>query len=388
MHPSNRWAGFLVLAAACGGAGPSAEVQRTDSAGVAIVTNHGEDSPLPWQFEEVLRLGGADEGPEAFARIFPSGIEVDGAGNIYVLDAGEVVLHVFDAKGGHVRSVGRRGGGPGELQFPSDLAVSEDGVAGIYDFGKQGIVRFGPGGEVLPEMPMRGDLQRGLVLSPLGVVGVFQERQSGDAPAIRRLLAIGAGDTLHIAEQTSTVMKMVEFPNCGIRVMMPPVFEPTVVWAARGEHIGVNTQPLYAVDVFERGRHVRSIRRALDPVAATIDLAARELGDTLRMIGGPLRCAIGPRDAAESRGFAAIVPPVRELALSPDGSWWVSRRTAAAEPYVVTDVFSPEGEYLGMLQPAAPWPAAFRGADEILTIERDELDLAYVVVYRLVRNAR
>lgn len=77
---------------------------------------------------EDLRLGDdPGGGAEAFYRA--RDVDADAAGNIYVLDAGNYRVQVYDAEGGYVRTLGRRGQGPAELERPRGLVVAGDLVA-------------------------------------------------------------------------------------------------------------------------------------------------------------------------------------------------------------------------------------------------------------------
>jgi hypothetical protein len=58
----------------------------------------------------------------------PVDLEVGPNAYLYVLDAGDGTVKVFDDTGVHVRSFGRRGQGPGEMQRPERLAVTADRV--------------------------------------------------------------------------------------------------------------------------------------------------------------------------------------------------------------------------------------------------------------------
>ncbi len=55
----------------------------------------------------------------------------------------------FDTLGYSVRTVGRAGSGPGELQFPGSIFAEADGTVGVFDYGKQGIGPV-PGGRFRP----------------------------------------------------------------------------------------------------------------------------------------------------------------------------------------------------------------------------------------------
>ena len=75
------------------------------------------------ELEEELSLGGADaEGDDAFGRI--RHFAVNDAGTIYVLDAQDAHIKVFDSSGKHLRTIGRKGQGPGELESPMTLSLN------------------------------------------------------------------------------------------------------------------------------------------------------------------------------------------------------------------------------------------------------------------------
>jgi DNA-binding beta-propeller fold protein YncE len=67
--------------------------------------------------------------------VAPSGLAVDDArGRLYVIDARRHVLVVYElATGRLLRTVGRRGAGPGEFNFPTAVAVGPDGRVYVSD---------------------------------------------------------------------------------------------------------------------------------------------------------------------------------------------------------------------------------------------------------------
>jgi hypothetical protein len=68
-----------------------------------------------------LRIGRVDgTGPDVFGNI--DAIEVDAQGRIYVLDEVNVHVAVFDPAGRPIRTIGRKGGGPGEFDDPVGLS--------------------------------------------------------------------------------------------------------------------------------------------------------------------------------------------------------------------------------------------------------------------------
>lgn len=83
----------------------------------------------------------------------PSGIAVDAEGSrIYVVDTGGVSsqehrVRVFDAQSGeHLLDIGKRGTEPGELNLPRDVTVGQDGLLYVVDGGNFRVQVFRPDG--------------------------------------------------------------------------------------------------------------------------------------------------------------------------------------------------------------------------------------------------
>ena len=87
----------------------------------------------------------------------------------------------------------------------------------------------------------------------------------------------------------------------------------------------------------------------------------------------------------EKQGHAPVLPAVGEIALAPDRSIWVRRGSVKGEDPIV-DVFDGDGTYLGTLPPGSPYPATFLPDGSVVAIERDEMDIDRLVVYRVQRG--
>lgn len=364
----------------CAGTNDSAgETARSDSADVAIVLNSQADRMLDWTFARILDLGGAAEGPTAFFRVFPTSIGVDSLGNLYVLDAGKFRVSIFDRAGRHLRSFGRQGKGPGELQFPSDMAVTPAGVVAVHDFARRALVFYDVNGTFTGTYPLPGPLQRKLVLLNDGRVAAAVMQTNGTPNSIDyRLLALGA-DTVQIARVRQERPDRSEQFSCPVPGR-PPYLQPSVVWDAAGDRIAFSDDATYSVHIVD-GKGLTAIwRRELPVILATLELAAWEVaqGDSLRFRG----CAVPAEEAARKFGYADVAPIIENLAVSPGGGVWVRRRTEVPGERPI-DVFDTTGAYVGTLPGGSPFPALFRGTDEIVTVETDDLGLKHIVVYRI-----
>ncbi|MBW3551931.1 MAG: hypothetical protein KY466_00400 [Gemmatimonadetes bacterium] len=374
---------LLAMLPACGEGGDVILTERRDSAGGVIVENRGSDRPLAWHFEPVLRLGGASEGPESFYRVGPGVAAVDGGGRIHVLDEESHRVVVFDSSGDHLRTLGRKGGGPGELEFPSSLAVTPEGVVGVFDHSRRGIVRWDGSGDQLPMQAMPGFyMGPAFAFTPRGTVLLVVDTAGPEHPV---LLRVGE-DTIRIVVHDQPSMTLHRYESCPIAMNLPPLFHPELSWAAMPDgSVVVHRGAAYRLDLYQGDVLVESWRRDVAPVPTTAVLARRELGDGMTITWSSGKCTIDPEEMIAARGVAPTVPAVRGLAVAPDGTVWAHRGGPEEEPRA-TDVFDSTGLYVGTLPPETPFPLAFTPWGDVVAAERDELDVERLVVYRVVRN--
>jgi len=111
--------------------------------GVTVVKNpkepmYGEDACT---IEEELSIGEV-EGTEEhmFSQIRDVGVDDDE--NIYILDFKEAHIKVFNKKGEYLRTIGKRGQGPGEIQRPTNLVITPGGKILVNDRGARFIHYF------------------------------------------------------------------------------------------------------------------------------------------------------------------------------------------------------------------------------------------------------
>jgi hypothetical protein len=149
----------LLLAVGCAGGGsPGSGSWRSEitvSAGVTTVRTVGgsvwEGTAL---LVEELSIGEA-EGEEVY--LFGQLVQLARHGDfLYVLDGQVPVVRVYDGRGGHVRDIGRAGGGPGEFYYPTGLGIDDRlGRIFVQEGGEGRIDVFSLEGEVLDTWRMR-----------------------------------------------------------------------------------------------------------------------------------------------------------------------------------------------------------------------------------------
>jgi hypothetical protein len=121
-----------------------------DSAGHRIVENFADTGSLPlWQMqlEGAVRLGvEAGDSSQEFGDII-AGLRL-GDGSLVVVDAGIQGIRFFSATGQHIRTVGRRGQGPGEYRrIFSAVRLAGDSIS-IWDNGQWRATLLTPDGRL------------------------------------------------------------------------------------------------------------------------------------------------------------------------------------------------------------------------------------------------
>ncbi len=84
--------------------------------------------------EFVGHLGEMEGEDENYWFYHPNDIVGDSEGNLYVLDGGNQRVQKFDNQGKYLKTFGRSGQGPGELQNPLSIDIGEDGHVYIADW--------------------------------------------------------------------------------------------------------------------------------------------------------------------------------------------------------------------------------------------------------------
>ncbi|MDH5385785.1 MAG: 6-bladed beta-propeller [Candidatus Aminicenantes bacterium] len=118
---------------------------------------YGEDV---FSLEEELSIGEA-EGREEYMFSQIRSIAVDDVGRIYVLDAREAHVEVFDQDRSYIRTIGRKGQGPGELSFPLSLFITPQNELVVEDFNSR-----------LAFFSLEGEFKKNLLIAKVRLVRI------------------------------------------------------------------------------------------------------------------------------------------------------------------------------------------------------------------------
>ncbi|MGW8264922.1 MAG: 6-bladed beta-propeller [Longimicrobiales bacterium] len=377
---------FHLLLTGCGGETGRFSVTVTDSAGVSLVEGPGEDRTLGWGTQRVLQIAPAEDEAGGFFGVWD--VDVLHGDRILVLDGEEKKIVVFDGEGHLLAQYGREGSGPGEFQYPVQLAVTPAGGITVFDVFNRRLERFDSNLTPLAPDPLQVPYFGG----HMAYVGPFLVLPTTDPEDMigrtEALSALGETDTLAIVRYSRDLSGPVQLESCGMRLSgTAPVFAPTMKWSGGpGGVVAVVGTERYEVDIYSGPDFglERRIRRTLPPIEATAAMARATVGDGMRVLapGGERVCDAD--EVVKKRGVASVVPPISGVTVSPQGEIFLQRWAPEGEPRLI-DVLTLAGEYVGTLPPGFPFPRAFLGKDRVLVTEEDELELTSLVVYRITR---
>ena len=341
----------LVGAGACdhGPALRSAAVRVDTVGGVVHVRNVGP--ARVWRIEPELMLRGAG-GDEGFGRVVS--VLADAAGGIYVADGADQRIHVFGPEGRHLRSMGRRGSGPGEFRDLYSLAWLGDTLA-VLDPGNARIAhltRDGRPSGTWRTQALSGDAR----VVRLYRAGPRQFFAMGVRPAARgservyvRYDPAGPGDTVAAPpfDPRSRRSSIVCHRGDGAITFFDVPFAPSgFTTLAPDAHLVYVWLADYRLTFLgSRGDTVRVVERARHALPISDDewrAATAEYPEFRRRNAGA-QCdpATLPRAAAK--------PAVRHVMFDYEGRTWVEASTVAGWEW---DVFDSFGVLLGTM--AAP----------------------------------
>lgn len=387
---------LAALLAACG----AGEPRRGESAwsgtidtlenGAIHIRNPAEgiwDRATAWRLEEELRIGVDDgDGPELFGRI--ADIAVDAYGRIYILEGQAQEIRVFDADGNFLRTIGRRGEGPGEFQGAAALLWGPDGHLWVVDpnnarysvFDTTGayltMYRRTSGMHMIPwpgGMDARGYLTD-ITLDPTGggsafrtalVTYRFEDQDPVPVDTIRP--PEYDGDYFELRSESSFTRASIPFaPRMVWR------YDPSgSLWSGLTDRYRLIVQDL-------SGDTTRIIERPFDPlpVSSADREEALERMNWFTAQGGKLDASRIPRTK----------PAFQSFFTDPHGYLWVTPTTSKDETGRRFDIFDPDGRYLGSILNdfASTSYAPVIIGDRFYTVTTDEFEIPYLIRARII----
>ena len=228
----------------------------TKEGDITVVKNPKEPmfrEPIITLKEELTMGGGKAQVESTLSKA--RGIAVDDDGNIYVGDAQQACIKVFDKAGAYLRTIGRRGQGPGEMSWVESVAISHDNQELIVgDIGKRIV------------FDLQGRFKRNLASRGLGTAAYMDGQGNvfvciSDIRERRRIFRVFGPDMTNILADIAVIP---DPPD-------PNMYSPWAYWILDMQDRLIFGYPkAYEISFYDKHlRIVRKIRREYEPSKVT-----------------------------------------------------------------------------------------------------------------------
>lgn len=381
-----------------------ADWEATDSAGTALIQQR-VNTTRELVLDEVWRVGSLD-GDEATQFFTPRDAAFGPDGEVYILDSGNHLVKVYnEADGSFLRSFGSQGSGPGEFQqLAVRMDVGDDNIV-VMDAGRRlhsflptgDFVETATLGQMLPAGSYPGLIRWSGEAWLLTVSKVFDPeagRPIEGQPTVLQTFSFsdGVGEETGLAWDAAIEMQTVGAMGWGIS----PLYQqrPHTYLDASGRLYRVYGQD-YGWEVFRPDgsleRRVTNLADRVPVSQADLDRYEQDRRDSCRDAPPQAECnrfieeALPAQMSLEEPDFQ---PAVYQLDGSGEGDLLVLRADLGYDivdgfQTKTYDYFAPDGRFRGRFTRGPGFRVIAVEPDRILAIERDDLDVESVVLYRL-----
>ncbi|MBK6306388.1 MAG: hypothetical protein IPF47_12020 [Gemmatimonadetes bacterium] len=386
------------------GAGTSAAQQVRDSSGVRLVRYDARDRPAAeWRVDSspMFAVGGGEgEGGALFSNV--AGVLRLRDGRVVVGDAGANELRVFDKAGGFVRTLGRKGRGPGEFDGLFKLVRVADTVGAVDRSGRLQV--FAPDGSLARSVARPAfrvgalSFQGGYFADWTLLAFGYPEPPDMTRSRILALMTVGLVSPDGRDQRVIDTLPGVEVVRTGGGPPLPVQFGPQSYLAVAGDRACGGYPISWEVKCYDRrGRLVsRTVR---DVVRAPLPAEARRFyeSETLRAVRSLSSAQQDQvKEMLRLTQYAPIAPAYGRLVGTGAGELWVAPfdyraaiMTAVLHPTGAApqrwSVLGRDGRWLADVQLPARFALLDAGTDYVAGVQRDDDDVESVVVYRLRR---
>lgn len=361
----------LVMVISCQQQTSKWPVTLREEEGVMVV--HNPDQPyygeLAFELEENLSLGAEKDDNYLFHRV--RGLAVDDENNIYVVDMGNYRIQKFDQKGKYLRTIGRKGQGPGEFNLPTTMFIDSKHNLYIRDFRK--IHLFNQQGEFTGSFSLDYDLSDFAVDEDGHILAnaILQPRD----PALGAIVKIDPNGKVikKIAEYTFPGIKIIVGEAATFALSCNHAYTPSLQFCSLGQNIYVyGFSSDYLIHMIDKeGNPILRIRKKDSPIPISNDEKNKIIQTSLQAFERR-KISISRRTVEEILHFEENRAYFDRLLADDCQRLYVRRVKSVLDesPLCEFDVFNREGYYLYRIKlPFSPEVIRDRHLYDIFTSE-------------------
>jgi hypothetical protein len=330
--------------------------------GVTVVKNpkepiYGEDVFI---LEEELSIGEA-EGRKEYMFSEIRSVAVDEAGRIYVLDMKEAHVKIFGQNGNYIRTIGRKGQGPGELDFPLSIHITSQNELVVEDYRR--LAFFSSEGEFKRNLSIAKErLSRIDIDSDGNIIGnVIVREEENPRYEFKKF----DSELNYLHSFGSSLLPSVSMRRDGYNPFMAFHF----CYINENDQVVYGYPENYEIKIFDKeGNVIRKIMKEYDPV----EITKEEIKEETEVLSQDMKLSIPKYHSA-----------YRRFIIDDEGRIFVMtrERVADGEGYYY-DVFDSEGKFIVKV-PLKTRPYVLK-KKKLYTVEEDEEGYQAVKRYKVI----
>ena len=328
--------------------------------GIIVVKNPKKPiySENVFSLAEELSIGKAERGEEyIFSQI--RSIAVDEKERIYVLDTKEAHVKVFDKNGDYIKTMGRKGQGPGEMSLPFSICITSQNEIVVQDLNNRRIMFYS----------LDGSFINSLSTAKIIIVG-FNIDSRGN---IIGIISISGPDkrVIELQKFDSELNYLYSYGSFSLpsRSSTFNPFMPEFHWAVSKEDNVICGYPeKYEFKLFNsEGNLIRKVVKDYKPIKIT----QGEIEESKKRLPGPMKLDIPQYYSA-----------YQDLTIDEENRIFVQtwERLENEEGYYY-DVFDSDGKFIAKVY--LKFPPRIWKRDKLYTIEEDENGFQMVKKYKV-----
>jgi hypothetical protein len=289
---------------------------------------------------------------------------VDSEGNIYLsnLRAPDNCIFVFDKEGGFLYSFGKRGEGPGELQNPLHMAVSDRDEICVTDRGK--LTTFSRTGEFISSLRVDMEYMRIIPLNKERFLTIAVKMNEDLSQSFQAVLCSSEMEEI----KTLDSAKIDSFAGSSKVNIIPTLLH----WETSEKYIFTGNTENYEIRVFDfDGNLIRKIRKDHKP----LPLAAADKERYKQQIQKY------PPEIKDKFFIPEDYPPFRNITAMIENRLFVRTYEISDEGAFIYDVYNPDGIFTHRAKIEGV-PIKFFG-DKIYCLKEKTSGFKELVVYRI-----
>jgi hypothetical protein len=291
--------------------------------------------------------------------------DIDSEGRIFIanLKAKENYIFILNKDGSLVSAFGSSGQGPGELQSPLELVISNQDEVFITDRGKVAV--FNNTGQFIKEYRVDNEYQKIIPLDRDKYLAIAVTLNEDLSQSFQVILCSSEFEELKTLDRSK-----IESFKKAVKVNIIPTL---VYWERSDSHIYTGNTDGYEIRVFDfDGQLLRTIQKEYEAVALS-DEDREEYEQQLQRY---------PPEIRKSFFIPYAFPPFRDIAALGDRWLFVQTYEKPKEGSSMYDIFDASGEFIGRTE-LDGYQVKFK-RDRLYCLNQKESGYKELVVYQMI----